>query len=78
MHYLTLTALVYVALWFLNMLFGNYTAILIQSFIGVFLFITLALEISGLEKDNVRNHVNLDLRINKLQKELEELVNEKS
>ena len=43
-----------------------------------FLFITLALEISGLEKENVRNHVNLDLKINKLQKELEELVNDKS
>jgi uncharacterized membrane-anchored protein YhcB (DUF1043 family) len=73
MKYLSGTALVYALLWLLNLAWGNYWTALIQSAIGVILFIALAVYVNTLDDEVAKDKERVKIEIEKLKKELDEL-----
>jgi hypothetical protein len=73
MKFLSLTAVVYAALWILNILYGNFVLIAIQGLVGVALFVALAVYLNTLDDENSTSHVKLDAEIKRLNEEIENL-----
>jgi tRNA(Phe) wybutosine-synthesizing methylase Tyw3 len=71
--YLLLTAFVYVALWVINLLYGNFFLIVLQGLIGAGLFVVLAVYLNTLDDDNLTRHLEFQQKIERLSKEIEEL-----
>jgi hypothetical protein len=77
MKFLSLTAVVYAALWVLNVLYGNFVLIAIQGLVGAGLFVALAVYLNTLDDENLTSHVKLDAEIKRLNEEIENLKNNK-
>jgi uncharacterized membrane-anchored protein YhcB (DUF1043 family) len=73
MKYLTGTALVYALLWLLNLAWGNYWTALLQSVIGVALFIALAVYVNTLDDEVAKDRERVKIELEKLKKELDDL-----
>jgi hypothetical protein len=78
MKYLTVTALIYGALWLLSLLSGNYLILVIQSFIGAGLFLAIALYLNTIDDENLTSHLKLEQEIKRLSEELEDFKKNKS
>lgn len=73
MKYLSLSAIVYAALFGLNLFYGNAILITIQGVLGAALFVACAVYINALDDENNVAHIQLEKEVNQLKKQIDEL-----
>ena len=76
MKYLSLTAIVYAALFVINLFYGNSLTLIIQSGLGAALFVAIAIYLNAIDEENLTAHTKFEQEINSLRKELKKVKSE--